>query len=291
MENISYEHHDNKIYLSDICPFKVKFLKNSKNEKCNWHKNLEMVYVSEGEGTVQCNGKSYNAKKGDVFIIHPENVHHIFSKKGMDYYFIIIDEEFFAKNGIALGNYTFNVIADDKETMQKFLNVIKETELYTENYRDISSARVINAVLTLIIDVCEKYSVKKIDDRAKTAEKYVKSALEYINNNLKNSITLEEIALHLGINKFYLTKEFKKYTGETVFSCINALRCKNAERILISGGSVTDAAIESGFESVSYFSRTYKKLRGYPPSKYKENHKKDMSKSKKLYVKENWEKS
>lgn len=285
---IKYEHHSEKTYLGFYCPFKIKFLKGSKNSTSNWHKNPEIVYVAEGEGTLQNDGKSYSMKKGDIFIINPETVHHIFSEKGIDYYFIIIDVDFCAENGIAVGDYTFNVRAVDTGTREKFLKVITETEMYTESYTDISPAKVRCAILDLLIDVCTKHSSKKVVDREKAAVDYVKKALEYINSNFKGDVTLEEIAEYVGINKFYLTREFKRFTNQTVFSCINSLRCKNAESLLQKGATITEAAVMSGFESVSYFSRTYKKIRGFSPSAYKENNKETIAENKRLYIEANW---
>lgn len=288
MGNIEYEHHSKNTYLGYYCPFKVKFLKNSRNTTSNWHKNPEIIYVSQGEGVLQNDGKSYPMKQGNIFIINPETVHHIFSEKGIDYYFIIVDEEFCAQNGIAVGNYSFSIQVNDSDTKEKFLKLIKETEVYTEEYTDISPAKVRNAVLDLLIDVCEKHSERKVESREKVAVDYIKKALEYINDNFKNDITLEEIAEYVGINKFYLTREFKRFTNQTVFFCINTLRCKNAESLLQSGATITEAALESGFESVSYFSRTYKKIRGFSPSAYKENNKETIAENKRLYIEANW---
>lgn len=288
MENINYEHHSKSTYLGYYCPFKIKFLKNSKNSTSNWHKNPEIIYVSQGEGVLQNDGKSYPMKQGDIFIINPETVHHIFSETGIDYYFIIIDEEFCAQNGIAIGNYSFSIKVNDNITKDNFLKIIKETESYTEEYTDISPAKLRSAVLELLIDICEKHSENKTENREKVAVDYVKKALEYINDNFKNDITLEEIADYIGINKFYLTREFKRFTNQTVFFCINTLRCKNAESLLQSGATITEAALESGFESVSYFSRTYKKIRGFSPSAYKENNKETIAENKRLYIEANW---
>lgn len=288
MEIIKYEHHSKSTYLGFYCPFKIKFLKNSRNSTSNWHKNPEIIYVDKGEGTLQNDGKSYSVKQGDMFIINPETVHHIFSETGIDYYFIIIDEEFCTQNGIAIGNYSFSVEVNDNITKEKFLKVVKETESYTESYNDISPAKVRGAVLELLIDVCEKHSEKKIESREKVAVDYVKKALEYINDNFRNDISLDEIAEHIGINKFYLTREFKRFTNQTVFFCINSLRCKNAESMLQKGATITEAAMMSGFESVSYFSRTYKKIRGYSPSEYKVNNKESIVNNKRLYVESNW---
>lgn len=288
VENVKYEHHSAESYLGYYCPFKIKFLKNSKNSVTNWHKNPEIVYVADGEGVLQHDGQSYSMQKGDMFIINPEMVHHIFSETGIDYYFVIIDVEFCAQNGIAIGNYNFDIRVEDDITKEKFIKVIKETEKYTEKYSDLSPAKVRNAVLDLLVDICENHSSKKAEDREKVAVDYVKKALEYINNNYKNEITLEGIAEYVGINKFYLTREFKKFTNQTVFFCINSLRCKNAESLLQKGATITEAALDSGFESVSYFSRTYKKIRGYSPSEYKESNKEGILENKKLYIESNW---
>ena len=230
-------------------------------------------------------------KKGELFVINPETVHQIFSETGLDYYYIIIDEEFCSQNGIAIGNYNFVVCVDDNVTKEKCIKVIKETEMYTEKYTALSPAKVRNAILDLLVDICENHSSQKAEDREKVAVDYVKKALEYVNDNFKNDVTLEEIAEYIGINKFYLTREFKRFTNQTIFYCINNLRCKNAESLLQKGATITEAATGSGFESVSYFSRTYKKLRGYSPSEYKEKNKESILENKKLYVQSNWAES
>ena len=48
---------------------------------------------------------------------------------------------------------------------------------------------------------------------------------------------------------------------------LTRLRLRHAEAALSGGASVTEAALTAGFESLSYFSRTYKRLYGHPPSK------------------------
>ena len=82
----------------------------------------------------------------------------------------------------------------------------------------------------------------------------------YINENYTNALSLEHIAEVIGINKSYLSREFKKYAGHTVHTYINMLRCKKAEQCISEGMTVTEAAMECGFENISYFSRTYKNI-------------------------------
>lgn len=93
--------------------------------------------------------------------------------------------------------------------------------------------------------------------------------VEYMNDHYNKRISLDEIAEHVGFNKFYLIREFKKYTGQTPFTYINILRCKKARLCILEGMTVTEAANESGFDTLSYFSRTYSKLMGQSPSAIK----------------------
>ena len=71
------------------------------------------------------------------------------------------------------------------------------------------------------------------------------------------------------ITKFHLIREFKRYTGQTVFTYINILKCKKAQSCLMDGLTVTETATECGFDNVSYFSQVYKKIMGVSPNKTK----------------------
>ena len=55
----------------------------------------------------------------------------------------------------------------------------------------------------------------------------------------------------------------------TVIEYVNILRCKEAKRLISEGQSVSEAAIASGFNNLSYFTRTYKKYVGELPSSNK----------------------
>ena len=98
---------------------------------------------------------------------------------------------------------------------------------------------------------------------------YIKKVLEYIAEHYTEPLTLEDVADVCGITKYHLAREFKRFTGLTVITYVNILRCKRAEVCLAEGKTVTEAAVESGFDSISYFSRTYKKLMGVTPSEKK----------------------
>ena len=80
---------------------------------------------------------------------------------------------------------------------------------------------------------------------------------------------IQKIAQENNISKSYLVHEFKRYTGKTVVEYINDLRCLNAQSLIKNGISVSTAGLSSGFDNLSYFSRTYKKYMSSLPSKEK----------------------
>ena len=126
------------------------------------------------------------------------------------------------------------------------------------------------AVLGLMLLLHRQYVVGKEPTAPSTSiSAQIKQAILYIRQNPGKDLSLDEIAKHVGLSKFYLSREFKKQTGQTLTTHINIVRCREARRLIEEGMSISSAAIACGFENLSYFSRTYKLLMGRLPSKEK----------------------
>ena len=71
------------------------------------------------------------------------------------------------------------------------------------------------------------------------------------------------------MNEKYLCRFFKDYTSRTPIDYINNLRIEAACHELTSGDmTITEAAIECGFNDISYFSKMFKKYKGITPREY-----------------------
>ena len=80
--------------------------------------------------------------------------------------------------------------------------------------------------------------------------------------------TFEEICKKFNASKYYLSHIFKEITGQTIISHLNFVRCKHAKSLLKSGNyNVSESAYKSGFNNLSYFSKTYKSIMGNLPIK------------------------
>lgn len=96
----------------------------------------------------------------------------------------------------------------------------------------------------------------------------VDGILSYINQNLTEPISLEQIADQFHLSPSYVCRIFKAATGDTINKYITAKRLTQAKLLLTKGYSVTDAAEKSGFGDYSSFFRAFTKATNVSPKKY-----------------------
>jgi len=83
--------------------------------------------------------------------------------------------------------------------------------------------------------------------------------LDYINEHLVEEITIDSLAAHFYINRYYLMHFFKEETGYTIGNYITEKRLLCAKNLVQNGQSATEACYRSGFRNYSTFSRAFKK--------------------------------
>ena len=89
----------------------------------------------------------------------------------------------------------------------------------------------------------------------------INKAFDYIESNLANSLTLEEIAAVAHFSKFHFNRVFHSLVGETPFQFIQRLRLEKAASFLLANRQepIAEIAFRCGFSDVSIFSRNFKR--------------------------------
>lgn len=243
----------------------------------NWHENIELLLCVDGEGKVKCDTKFYDFGIGDVVVVNSNTLHTIISETSVTYHCLIIDRSFLEENGIPINSLRFTEHIKDTEVTERFTAAVESLELRNNETGFWLPSYIRSFVLQLMVSLCKKYvagSANNSDLRTISCER-VKKVMLYIHDNLSKQLTLDEIAEHIGISKYHLSREFKDWTGKTIFDSINILKCKEAQEMLLNGARVSETATACGFESLSYFSRTFKKHMGILPSECLKTNKKD----------------
>lgn len=96
---------------------------------------------------------------------------------------------------------------------------------------------------------------------------YINRAIDYINKNYADQLTIETMAQYLNINKCYFCSLFKKETGQTFSQYLNFTRVEKSKDLLLNEKnlSILDVAIAVGFNNQSYFNSIFKKLNNKTP--------------------------
>ncbi len=262
----NYETHQ---FPNPLLPFIYHpfYCLNQQEIDTNWHKNIEILCCFQGKGYVRCGGEVYDFTENDIVVVNSDLLHTVGSNTCVAYCCFIVGSSFCIENGIRTEELVFhNVIRDGV-----ILELMKEIARIHNSFDSRDPCAVADyryAALGILRRLCREHSSPRTGNPADFSSVYIKKAITYIRSNLTKKLSLDDIADHIGISKFYLSREFKKLTGNTVVSFINILRCSEAKRLMEKGMSVSSAAYACGFENLSYFSRTFQRIIGVPPSSY-----------------------
>lgn len=97
-----------------------------------------------------------------------------------------------------------------------------------------------------------------------------KEMITYIRQNYTREISLQEFGMQFHLSEKYISRYFKEHFHITLSQYINHLRLEHARQLLQeSTVPVTEVALQSGYQNVSYFIRCFKKMYGVSPLKYR----------------------
>jgi AraC-like DNA-binding protein len=98
----------------------------------------------------------------------------------------------------------------------------------------------------------------------------VKKVILYIQNNFKNKILIDDICKIVNLSKSHVCKSFKKETDVTINEYIKKTRIHHCKYLLQNSNlSLLDIALETGFESHSYFTKVFKTETGVTPKQFR----------------------
>jgi AraC family transcriptional regulator len=93
--------------------------------------------------------------------------------------------------------------------------------------------------------------------------------MDYINEHLRDAITVDELASVASLSRFHFSRTFKATVGQSPSSFVSKLRLELAKLLLSQGVSIADTAFDCGFSSESNFVRSFRRVMGITPGRYR----------------------
>lgn len=109
---------------------------------------------------------------------------------------------------------------------------------------------------------------------SKEYEEALNKAIDYINLNLQEPITLKEVAAVSCISEFHFHRIFKAYIGESLGAYISRLRLESvAQKLQISQNTLNEITEQTAYQSPQSLSKAFRNQFGIPPIAFKNVHK------------------
>lgn len=242
----------------------------------HWHVEYEMIIVKKGRLKLILDGKSFYVNEGESAFISGGVVHGGIPEE-CEYYCIVFDLASLFKD-VALCSKSVAIFLTNADCFtgvygaERKQSAIMREILYSMQNRDNGyDLNVIGLLWKLLGAFVSEPVISEGEQINKSQRQKLKDVLSYIRKNIDKNITLEELAQVSGMSPRYFCRVFKSMTGRTPIEYVNYYRIETASQMLITTGeSVTDIALNCGFNDMSYFSKMFKKLKGISPSKFRQ---------------------
>ena len=108
------------------------------------------------------------------------------------------------------------------------------------------------------------------EEEAKRSGSSIDKIHQYIDEHYQEDISRQDIADALGMVPEYLSRMYKKQTGQSLVDAINLRRIREA-KILLQDPAITvsEAAEKAGYDNFTYFSTLFKKYTGMSPNQFR----------------------
>ena len=97
----------------------------------------------------------------------------------------------------------------------------------------------------------------------------IKPVIDYMEQHIETELSVAAAAKIACMSYYHFCRLFKKVIGKTFVEYQNFIRIRRAEKLLITTDRITNIAFETGFGSVAYFNRVFKKETGQAPANYR----------------------
>ena len=218
----------------------------------HFHRNIELLFITEGEQNVVVDGNNYHLKAGDILFVNSYEPHS-YDDCEAEAYVLVLSFTFFEPFVWFHGKEVFPQLMDDKEKNKEIFDFIEkwynEKNKTKENYEIFIRCNELFDLLTKKYEIREPVLSKQ--------NELVISALKYISDHYCDiDLTLKSCSDAIGYCKEYVSKQFNNIVGVSFKTYVNNLRIKKFKELENnSNAPKQEIARACGFKSVATFYR------------------------------------
>lgn len=253
----------------------------------HWHEEVEIILVMEGAVELLLDGQKQVLSAGDIIFINSGQLHQFTSlTRHLIYYAYVFplnslcfQEKDITQTSILepLANHAlcFPTLLPKEEVCYPKIHSLIKAIILTNEKKEECFQLLTKAYLCEIIGLLSQNGLLKRQlTPSKELDTY-RQILLYIQEHYQEKITVADIASHLCMSANYFSAYFTHHFGKSFIEFLNHYRIEKACVLLTAEGlCVTQTALQTGFENISYFIKRFKSITGLTPAAYQRQHKK-----------------
>ena len=269
--------------------FKVEFQKTSKEFYYPWHYHaeLELTFILSGQGVRYVGNSIENFYEGELVLLG-SNLPHSWNttadqEQPVNAIVIYLKEDFLDKNWMQ--SIEFEGIRNLFALMNKGIKVDNKVaaELKQKFYELLNASPFEKLMILLQVleylshnqeyrFLCQQEFTCDFDDTDKTR---INAVYNYIQTHYQEQVSLADIASKLSMSEEYFSRYFSKTMKKPFFEFLNEYKINRACKLLIeTDKQISEICYASGFESIPFFYRQFKKFKDCQPKNYRMNYQK-----------------
>ncbi len=241
----------------------------------HWHDCIEIIYLERGSLRVFFNNKWHSMSAGDMVLLPPHRVHCVqCDDENAQKTVVGISKELICDSNIteqcvilpfetdAIKDYCF--FKDDGQFSEIFKNLNCTEDSYYKNL--IMQAEILRLYACIYAD-WQKRGLFFIEP---IADKTVYEIINILEQNYSQAPSAYEMARHMNMSYSNMSKILNARLGTNYNSLLTSIRIENAKKLLLSTDrSITQICFDCGFQSSSYFVKTFRQKTGVTPLKFR----------------------
>ena len=240
----------------------------------HYHDFHKIIVFISGKVTYHIEGKAYHLKPRDILLVSQGAIH----KPEIDpsvpyerYIFWIRDDLSCQELNTCFqkaNDRSFNLVRADSALQERLKDLLPEIEQTLQN-KHFGDTVLRNALFTQFMIYINRIFLRTSsspDKKTYSSDTQVEQLLKYINRNLSENLSIDQLANRFFFSKYHMMRKFKNETGYTIHNYLTSKRLLMARSLISQGMPVMKAAQASGFHDYTTFVRAYKKQFGKAPS-------------------------
>ena len=275
---------------SDFRLFHLKD-KTKKEFDYHYHEFNKIIIFLSGNVTYIIEGRTYHLKPYDILLVNNHDIHKPIIDSNSTYERIVIwaDTNFVKEHSddncnleecfkYAIKN-DINLIRLKPDLQNELISLLTKLEASINSQefgsRILSNAYLIEFLVYINRLILGNNQIIEANACDSIYDNQINEILKYINANLNEPLTVDDIANRFYISRYYLMHRFKEQTGYTLHNYISQKRLILAKELLLNNESVMKVSEKCGFIDYSSFLRSFRKMYGTTPKDFSKKAKSD----------------